>query len=123
MRSRPQKLSVYLNRTCVHLPFGVAVCDRSKLEITEYVVRSRGREPPHTYGYMHLKRVPSDQFRHDCELHKLVQTSSHTYLKLVGVRTCFHHRPDPDHKPKGKLEAAYYKADKAIQRIVDLLAA
>src|ERR1700730_8481349 len=35
----------------------------------------------------------------------------------------FHHKPDPKHCPKSKLEAAYYKADKAIQDIVDLLAA
>jgi hypothetical protein len=31
--------------------------------------------------------------------------------------------PDPAHAPVSKLEGAYYKADKAIQNIVDLLAA
>jgi hypothetical protein len=35
----------------------------------------------------------------------------------------FHHSPDPVHAPDSKLEAAYHKADKAIQSIVDLLAA
>jgi len=35
----------------------------------------------------------------------------------------FHHRPDPQHQPASKLEAAYHRADKAIQQIVDLLAA
>jgi hypothetical protein len=35
----------------------------------------------------------------------------------------FHHRPDPAHMPNSKLEAAYHKADVAIQNIVDLLAA
>lgn len=35
----------------------------------------------------------------------------------------FHHRPDPAHRPDSKLEAAYHKADAAIQNIVDLLAA
>jgi hypothetical protein len=35
----------------------------------------------------------------------------------------FHHRPNPSHRPDSKLEAAYHKADKAIQPIVDLLAA
>ena len=35
----------------------------------------------------------------------------------------FHHRPDPAHRPNSKLEAAYHKADAAIQNIVDLLAA
>jgi hypothetical protein len=33
----------------------------------------------------------------------------------------FHHQPDPDHRPKSKLEAAYYKVDRAIQDIVNLL--
>jgi hypothetical protein len=35
----------------------------------------------------------------------------------------FHYRPDPAHRPNSKLEAAYHKADKAIQDLVDLLAA
>jgi hypothetical protein len=35
----------------------------------------------------------------------------------------FHHRPDSRHRPDSKLEAAYHKADKAIQQVVDLLAA
>ena len=35
----------------------------------------------------------------------------------------FHHRPDPQHRPNSRLEAAYHRADKAIQNIVDLLAA
>jgi hypothetical protein len=34
-----------------------------------------------------------------------------------------HHQPNPCHKPDSKLEAAYHKADNAIQQIVDLLAA
>jgi hypothetical protein len=35
----------------------------------------------------------------------------------------FHHKPDPACRPNSKLEAAYHKADNAIQDIVDLLAA
>src|SRR5687767_13594442 len=35
----------------------------------------------------------------------------------------FHHRPAAAHCPNSKLEAAYHKADAAIQNIVDLLAA
>ena len=35
----------------------------------------------------------------------------------------FHHKPDQAAKPNSKLETAYYKADAAIQQIVDLLAA
>jgi hypothetical protein len=35
----------------------------------------------------------------------------------------FHHKPDPDSKPNSKLQAAYHKADKAIEDIVNLLKA
>ena len=35
----------------------------------------------------------------------------------------FHHKPDEKAKPDSKLESAYYRADAAIQQIVDLLAA
>jgi len=47
------------------------------------------------------------------------------HKRLCGplANSCFHHRADPDHRPESKLEAAYYKADNAIQQIVDLLAA
>jgi hypothetical protein len=34
----------------------------------------------------------------------------------------FHHTPDPQHQPNSQLEAAYHRADKAIEKIVDLLA-
>ena len=47
------------------------------------------------------------------------------HKRLCGplANSCFHHQPDPAHRPESKLEAAYHKADKAIQQIVDLLAA
>ena len=47
------------------------------------------------------------------------------HKRLCGpvANSCFHHQPDPDHRPESKLEAAYHRADKAIQQIVDLLAA
>jgi hypothetical protein len=35
----------------------------------------------------------------------------------------FHHKPDPASRPNSKLEAAYYRADKAIEDIFDLLQA
>jgi hypothetical protein len=35
----------------------------------------------------------------------------------------FHHQPDLKHRPNSQLEAAYHRADKAIQKIVDVLAA
>ena len=51
-------------------------------------------------------------------------------LPLFDKRLCgplansrFHHRPDPQHRPDSRLEAAYHRADTAIQRVVDLLAA
>jgi hypothetical protein len=35
----------------------------------------------------------------------------------------FHHRPDPQRRPDSRLEAAYHRADAAIQKVVNLLAA
>ena len=47
------------------------------------------------------------------------------HKRLCGplANSRFHHKPDPTHQPNSKLEVAYYKADKAIQNIVDLLKA
>lgn len=47
------------------------------------------------------------------------------HKRLCGplANSRFHHQPDPAHRPNSKLEAAYYKADKAIEAIVELLAA
>jgi hypothetical protein len=47
------------------------------------------------------------------------------HKRLCGplANSRFHHRPDPQHQPASKLEAAYHRADNAIQQIVDLLAA
>jgi hypothetical protein len=47
------------------------------------------------------------------------------HKRLCGplAHSRFHHKPDPACRPNSKLEAAYHKADKAIQDIVDLLAA
>jgi len=47
------------------------------------------------------------------------------HKRLCGplANSRFHHKPDPTHRPNSKLEAAYHKADNAIEKIVDLLAA
>lgn len=47
------------------------------------------------------------------------------HKRLCGplANSRFHHKPDPTHKPNSKLEAAYHKADKAIEQIVELLKA
>ena len=47
------------------------------------------------------------------------------HKRLCGplANSRFHHQPDPQHRPDSKLEAAYHRADNAIQHIVDLLAA
>jgi hypothetical protein len=47
------------------------------------------------------------------------------HKRLCGplANSRFHHQPDPAHRPNSKLEAAYHKADKAIDAIVQLLAA
>src|SRR6266853_3240443 len=46
------------------------------------------------------------------------------HKRLCGplANSRFHHRPDPQHRPDSRLEAAYHRADNAIQNIVDLLA-
>jgi hypothetical protein len=47
------------------------------------------------------------------------------HKRLCGplANSRFHHKPDPKHRPNSQLEAAYHRADKAIEKIVDLLAA
>ena len=47
------------------------------------------------------------------------------HKRLCGplANSRFHHRPDPQYRPDSRLEAAYHRADTAIQRVVDLLAA
>jgi len=47
------------------------------------------------------------------------------HKRLCGplANSRFHHKPTSAHRPDSKLQAAYYKADTAIQQIVDLLAA
>src|SRR5204862_8195226 len=47
------------------------------------------------------------------------------HKRLCGplANSRFHHPPNARHQPDSKLEAAYHRADKAIQQIVDLLAA
>jgi hypothetical protein len=47
------------------------------------------------------------------------------HKRLCGplANSRFHHQPDPAHRPGSKLEFAYHRADKAIQNVVELLAA
>jgi hypothetical protein len=47
------------------------------------------------------------------------------HKRLCGplANSRFHHQPDARHQPHSRLEAAYHRADKAIQQVVDLLAA
>jgi hypothetical protein len=46
------------------------------------------------------------------------------HKRLCGplANSRFHHRPDPQHRPNSRLEAAYHRADKAIENVVQLLA-
>jgi hypothetical protein len=39
------------------------------------------------------------------------------------ANSLFHHRPDEILEPGNRIEAAYHKADQAIQHVLDLLAA
>jgi hypothetical protein len=47
------------------------------------------------------------------------------HKRLCGplANSRFHHKPDAKHRPHSQLEAAYHRADKAINQIVELLAA
>ena len=47
------------------------------------------------------------------------------HKRLCGplANSRFHHKPNAAHRPHSKLEVAYYKADQAIEHIVDLLKA
>ena len=47
------------------------------------------------------------------------------HKRLCGplANSRFHRQPDPASRPNSKLETAYYKADKAIENIVNLLQA
>ena len=47
------------------------------------------------------------------------------HKRLCGplANSRFHHKPDPESRPNSQLEAAYHKADKAIEDIFDLLQA
>ena len=47
------------------------------------------------------------------------------HKRLCGpiANSRFHYRPDPHYPPNSRLKAAYHRVDKAIQRIVDVLAA
>jgi hypothetical protein len=47
------------------------------------------------------------------------------HKRLCGplAHSRFHHRPAAEHQPSSKLEHAYHRADLAIQKVVDLLAA
>jgi hypothetical protein len=47
------------------------------------------------------------------------------HKRLCGplANSRFHHQPDAEHRPDSRLEAAYHRADAAIQKVVDLLAA
>jgi hypothetical protein len=47
------------------------------------------------------------------------------HKRLCGplANSRFHHQPDPQHRPNSRLETAYHRVDKAIEHIVELLAA
>jgi hypothetical protein len=47
------------------------------------------------------------------------------HKRLCGLlaNSRFHHRPDAAHQPPSRLEAAYHRADYAIQQVLDLLSA
>src|SRR5215471_16263013 len=54
-----------------------------RIDFSSLVVRSRGLEPPHPYGYMHLKHARLPIPRRP-QIRIFAPTSSHTYLKLIS---------------------------------------
>jgi hypothetical protein len=89
------------------LPVDVDECDLRKIKGHGLIERDGSR-----YAY----RLTSKGFQ-------VALLSLFFHKRLCGplANSCFHHQPDTDHRPKSKLEAAYYKADRAIQDIVNLL--
>src|SRR5215472_4355246 len=71
--------------------------------------------------------VPMRQFRKSsiCSPPLDTAASSVGLVRLCGplANSRFHHQPDARHRPGSRLEAAYHRADAAIQKVVDLLAA
>jgi hypothetical protein len=64
--------------------------------------------------------------------YRLTEKGTQTALMMIlfHKRVCgplanslFHHRPDEHRRPTNKIETAYHQADKAIQRVIELLAA
>jgi len=53
----------------------------------------------------------------------LMMTLFHKRVCGPLANSLFHHRTDQRSTPNTKIETAYHNADKAIQRVVDLLAA
>jgi hypothetical protein len=47
----------------------------------------------------------------------------HTRICGPLASSLFHHRPEASAKPPARIEAAYHKADDAIQKLVDRMAA
>ena len=107
--------------------------------------RSRSTRPsspasisPQTYGLNQLRYdlrkfrghglIERDGTRY---AYRLTQKASRSrsfllfHQRLCGplANSRFHHEPDPKHRPQSQLETAYHRADKAIQQIVELLAA
>jgi hypothetical protein len=53
----------------------------------------------------------------------LMMTLFHSRVCGPLANSLFHHHPQEHMKPESQIEAAYHKADRAIQRVIDLLAA
>src|SRR3954467_12615813 len=136
--SRPGPFAIQASKSMRLLHGGNSVGGSTAKQIHQAVLTSF-QLSPNTYGL--------NQLRYDLRKlkgHGLLQRDGSRYayrLTTKGVhvallflffhqRLCgplansrFHHRPNPAQRPNSKLEAAYYKADNAIQDIVDLLAA
>ena len=72
-----------------------------------------------TFG-LSEKRYRLNQLRYDLRKlkgHDLLERDGSRYAyRLTNSR--FHHQPDAKHRPESRLEAAYHRADAAIQKVV-----
>jgi hypothetical protein len=86
------------------------------------------------HAVLTTSQLPADRYGLNQLRYDLRKLKGHALLKRDGkryayrlsakalVNSRFHHQPDADHKPNSKLEAAYHRADRAIEEVVRLLA-
>ena len=84
------------------------------------------RQQPHTLGTAMIDQgIERGAYRLTTKGVQVALLFLFFHKRLCGplANSRFHHKPNPQSRPNSQLEAAYHKADKAIENIVDLLQA